>query len=87
MLCDRVTIICSGRTVQRGTLGELRQLSRTSVSAQADRPPAGLDALPGVYDVDLDGAGVSFTVDNEHLGAAMRGVTSRTQAAGFPHKP
>src|SRR6266498_2829139 len=84
-LCDRVTIIRSGRAVQSGTLSELRRRSRTSVSAQTDRPPAGLDALPGVHDVDLDGSRVTFTVDNDQLSPAMqllidhglRGVTSQ----------
>jgi ABC-2 type transport system ATP-binding protein len=84
-LCDRVTIIRSGRTVQSGTLSELRRLSRTSVSAQTDRPPTGLDALAGVHDVELSGTRVAFTVENDHLGAAMqllidhglRGVTSQ----------
>jgi ABC-2 type transport system ATP-binding protein len=84
-LCDRVTIIRSGRAVQSGTLSELRRRSRTSVSAQTDRPPAGLDALPGVHDVDLDGFRVTFTVDNDQLSPAMqllidhglRGVTSQ----------
>ena len=71
-LCDRVTIIRSGRAAQSGSLTELRHFSRTSVSAETDRPAAGLDALPGVGDVDLDGSRVTFTVDQEHLGAAMR---------------
>jgi polyether ionophore transport system ATP-binding protein len=75
-LCDRVTIIRSGRTVQSGTLSQLRHLSRTSVSAETDRPAAGLDALPGVGDVTLDGTldgtRVTFTVDQDSLGAAMR---------------
>ena len=67
------------------TLSELRRRSRTSVSAQTDRPPAGLDALPGVHDVDLDRSRVTFTVDNDQLSLAMqllidhglRGVTSQ----------
>jgi ABC-2 type transport system ATP-binding protein len=71
-LCDRVTIIRSGRAVQSGTLSQLRRLSRTSVSAETDRPAAGLGALPGVHDVDLDGSRVRFTVDNEHLEGAVR---------------
>src|SRR5262249_14024482 len=70
-LCDRVTIIRSGRAVQSGSLEELRRLSRTSVSARTDRPPTGLSARPGVHDVDLDGGRVRFTVDSAHLGAAM----------------
>lgn len=84
-LCDRVTIIRLGRSVQTGSLRELRHLSRTSVSADTDRPVAGLDAWPGVHDVEQDGLRVSFTVANEDLGAAMqllvdhglRGVTSQ----------
>jgi ABC-2 type transport system ATP-binding protein len=83
-LCDRVTIIRSGRTVQSGTLGELRRRSRTTVSAQTDRPPTALGTVAGVHDVELSGSHVTFTVDNDHLGAAMqllvdhglRGVTS-----------
>jgi len=74
-LCDRVTIIRSGRAVRSGTLDQLRRMSRTSVSAQTDRPPAGLAALPGVHDVERDGARVSFAVDNDDLGPAMRLLT------------
>jgi ABC-2 type transport system ATP-binding protein len=70
-LCDRVTIIRAGRAVQSGTLGQLRQLSRISVSAQTDYPPDGLSSLPGVHDVNLDGGRVSFTVEAAHLGLAM----------------
>jgi polyether ionophore transport system ATP-binding protein len=71
-LCDRVTIIRSGRAVQSGTLAQLRRLSRTSVSALTDRPPQDLGALAGVHDVALDGSRVAFTVDDAHLGDAMR---------------
>ena len=80
-LCDRVTIIRSGRTVQTGTLDELRRLSRTRVSALTLRPVTGLAALPGVQAVDHrvadDGAGdrVEFTVDQDHLEAAVRLLT------------
>ena len=40
-LCDRVSIIRAGRTVESGTLESLRQLTRTAVTAETDRPPAG----------------------------------------------
>lgn len=71
-LCDRVTIIRSGRTAQTGTLNQLRGLARTAVSAETDRPVVGLAALPGVHDVEADGLRVGFAVDNEHLEAATR---------------
>jgi ABC-2 type transport system ATP-binding protein len=71
-LCDRVSIIRSGRTVQSGTLTELRRLTRTSISAQTDRRPTGLAALPGVTDVQIDDHRVSFSVESDHLEAAVR---------------
>ena len=71
-LCDRVTIIRAGRTVQSGTLDQLRRLSRTAMSAQTDRPATGLETLPGVHDVAWEGTWVTFTVDSDGLGPAMR---------------
>jgi ABC-2 type transport system ATP-binding protein len=53
-LCDRVTIIRAGRTVETGTLAELRHLTRTSIAAELAGPPDGLDALPGVHDLVVD---------------------------------
>ena len=37
-----------------GTLAELRHLTRTSVAAELARPRAGLAALPGVHDLDVE---------------------------------
>src|ERR1700691_6064015 len=54
-LCDRVTIIRSGKMVDTGSLSDLRHLTRTSISAELDRPPQGLDQLPGVHDLDVAG--------------------------------
>jgi ABC-2 type transport system ATP-binding protein len=53
-LCDRVTIIRAGRTVETGTLAQLRHLTRTSINAELATEPAGLDQLPGVHDLVVD---------------------------------
>jgi ABC-2 type transport system ATP-binding protein len=58
-LCERVTIIRAGRTVESGTLAELRHLTRTSIAADLARAPAGLDQLPGVHDLDVQDFGAS----------------------------
>jgi ABC-2 type transport system ATP-binding protein len=71
-LCDRVSIIRSGRTVQTGTLSELRHLARTSISATTVRPPTGLSSLPGVTDLEVDGQRVSFDVETDQLEPAVR---------------
>ena len=46
-LCDTVTIIRAGRTVQSGTLAELRHLTRSSGAAGAGRGPAARGARAG----------------------------------------
>ncbi len=70
-LCDRVSIIRSGRTVESGTLSQLRHLTRTAVSAEMSRPPTGLDGLEGVHGVRVEGNRASFEVDTPKLGAAL----------------
>ena len=67
-LCDRVTIIRAGRTVESGTLDSLRQLTRTAVTAETAEPPAGLAAMPGVHEVEVHGATVHFHVDTDPPG-------------------
>src|SRR4029450_8618552 len=57
-LCDRVSIIRAGRIAQSGTLAELRHLTRTSIQAELAAPPDGLLALPGVHNLEVDGARV-----------------------------
>ena len=47
-LCDRVTVIRSGRAVFSGGLDELRAGAPTAVEAVTARPPAGLEGIDGV---------------------------------------
>ncbi|WP_042374076.1 ABC transporter ATP-binding protein [Streptacidiphilus neutrinimicus] len=75
-LCDRVSIIRAGRTVETGTLAELRHLTRTSVAAELVAPPTGLDALPGLHDVELHGTTLRCQVDTDHLDALLRVLTA-----------
>ncbi|WP_189299619.1 ABC transporter ATP-binding protein [Streptomyces albospinus] len=77
-LCDRVSIIRKGRTVESGSLGELRHLTRTSVVAELAGSPEGLGRLPGVHGLDVQpragGAGcrVRLQVDTDKLDAVLR---------------
>ncbi|MYS87690.1 ABC transporter ATP-binding protein [Embleya scabrispora] len=66
-LCDRVSIIRNGRTVESGSLADLRHLSRTTVRAELRGPGADLADLPGVHDVTESEGHVVLQVDNDHL--------------------
>jgi ABC-2 type transport system ATP-binding protein len=74
-LCDRVSIIRAGRTVQSGTLTELRHLTRTAVTAELADPPTGLDALAGIHDLQVEDHRVHFDVDTDELSAAMAALS------------
>ena len=71
-LCDRVTIIRQGRTVQSGALGELRHLARAAVAVVCDGDPAGISLLPGVHDVRRDGERLLFSVEDGALPEVLR---------------
>ncbi|MEU6676934.1 ABC transporter ATP-binding protein [Streptomyces sp. NPDC046925] len=75
-LCDRVSIIRKGRTVETGSLADLRHLTRTSVTAELAKPPNGLRELPGVHDVDVSGHRVKLQVETDKLDAVLRSLTS-----------
>jgi ABC-2 type transport system ATP-binding protein len=74
-LADRVTIIRAGRTVETGTLAELRHFTRTTVDAELDGPLAP-DSLPGAHDVVLDGPRLRCAVDNAALNEVLRRLTA-----------
>ncbi|HEV2782315.1 MAG TPA: ABC transporter ATP-binding protein [Actinophytocola sp.] len=74
-LCDRVSIIRLGRTVETGTLSELRHLTRTTISAELAGTPDGLSTLDHVHDLHVDGTKVRFDVDSHALDAVLRQLT------------
>ncbi|MGN9811517.1 ABC transporter ATP-binding protein [Micromonospora sp. BQ11] len=84
-LCDRVSIIREGRTVESGTLTELRHLARTTVTVETARPLTGVEALPGVHEVRAVDGRTSLEVEPAHLDTLLAhlvafGVTALTSA-------
>jgi ABC-2 type transport system ATP-binding protein len=86
-LCGRVSIIRAGRTVESGTLAELRRLTRTTVVAETEQPAAGLEAVPGVGHVQHRDGRVSFDVDPAHLDEAMRQLIGHGLRSLVSHPP
>jgi ABC-2 type transport system ATP-binding protein len=77
-LADGVTIIRNGRTVETGTLAEMRHLTRISVEAELAAPVA-LDGMPGVHELSVTGAAVRCQVDR----AALDEVVGHLHQAGI----
>jgi ABC-2 type transport system ATP-binding protein len=70
-LCNRVTIIRSGRAVRSGTLDELRHLMRTTVSARTRHDGEQLARAPFVRDFAIRDGHYVFSVDRGALDTAM----------------
>ncbi|WP_085367594.1 ABC transporter ATP-binding protein [Leifsonia sp. NCR5] len=71
-LCDRVSIIRAGRTVESGTLSELRHLTRTEVSFVADGiTDAQLARIPNAHDLHTSDGRVRFTADSDKLSGVL----------------
>ncbi len=74
-VCDTVTIIRGGRSVEHGTLADLRHLTRSNVDAVIEGDPSAVVGLPGVHAVVTEPAGagtrVRFDVDDDRMGAVL----------------
>ncbi|WP_426625947.1 ATP-binding cassette domain-containing protein [Leifsonia sp. McL0607] len=68
LLCDRVSIIREGKTVESGTLEQLRHLTRTEISFAADSvTQEQLTRIPDGHDLRIDNGRVKFTADSDAL--------------------
>ncbi|QBJ96612.1 ABC transporter ATP-binding protein [Rhodococcus sp. ABRD24] len=71
-LCQKVTIIRAGKTVESGSIDSMRHLSRTSITAEITGDPGDLGRIPGVEDVRFDGRTLHCQVDADALGTLIR---------------
>ena len=76
-LVDTVTIIRKGRTVESGSLEEMKRLARSRVAATLRSEPKGLELMQGVHDVEVEGARIRFSVDTDRLEDAMKWLLER----------
>ena len=86
-LADQISIIRHGRTVQSGTLTELRHLTRTSVEAVTVDPVVGLAELAGLHQLSTEGFRVRFDVDGDALDAAMARLSEAGLRSLTSHPP
>lgn len=74
-LCDRVSIIRGGEIIETGTFGELRHLTRTSITVDTIQPITGLQELEGVHNVDVEGTHAHLSVDAEKIDSVLKFLT------------
>ncbi|MBT2500696.1 ABC transporter ATP-binding protein [Agromyces sp. ISL-38] len=86
-LCDRVSIIRAGRTVESGTLAQLRHLTRTEVGfVHEPGREAAIEALDGTHDLVMDNGRVRFTVDSDRV-AGILPELARLEVRGLTIAP
>src|SRR5699024_7353234 len=70
-LADRVAIIRQGEIVETGTLDELRQLTRSTLTIETEEDVAKLSEIQGVVDVKQSNNQATFSADNQHLNSIL----------------
>lgn len=85
-LCDQITIIREGKTVENGTLEELRHLHRTVIEATSAQPIKGLSQVRGVHAVERVQDKTRFEVDTKHIDEALA-TLSKANIRGLRSQP
>ena len=75
-LCDRISIVRKGQTVESGTLADLRHLTRTTITAIVDGDASFLSNVNGVHDLTRTGPEVRFEVDSNRIGPVIAELSS-----------
>ncbi|MDZ7786347.1 MAG: ABC transporter ATP-binding protein [Candidatus Saccharibacteria bacterium] len=86
-LCDRVTIIREGKTVETGTLGELQHLHRTTIKVEATTKITGLSEQKGVHNLRTKGNHAEFEVESDRIDAVLDTLAKQKIKALRSHPP
>jgi ABC-2 type transport system ATP-binding protein len=86
-LCDRVSIIRKGKTVESGSLAELRHLTRTTIIAEISADPAAIRSLPGVHQLQIHDHRVELEVDSNHIDQVVSSLASLGVRSLISHPP
>lgn len=86
-LCDRVSIVRAGRTVEVGTLDEMRQLTRTTIEAELDAEPAVLQGVQALKIEGEDPVRLHCEVEPEALSEVVRQLSAAGLRSLVSRKP
>ena len=75
-VCDRISIVRSGRIVETGSLADLRHLQRMTVVAVTSHELHGLEDVVGLHDVTYDDRTLRCTVEPRGLADLLTHLTA-----------
>jgi ABC-2 type transport system ATP-binding protein len=74
-LCDRVTIVRAGKTVETGTLSQMRHLTRTSIRVGTKATLADVQKIAGVHDARSEADQLVFDADTDAVNGVLAALT------------
>ncbi len=86
-LADRVSIIRDGKTVDVGSLEQMRHLARISITANVARGASAMAKLKGVHHFRTQGDRVEFDVDPDELSGALAALAKSGATSLTSHPP
>ncbi len=86
-LCDRVTIIREGSTVESGELSNIQKLHRTKFTIEAKKATTGLSKIKGVHNLKVKDQTTTFDVEPEHLQTVMNSLAKLELKQITSHPP
>ncbi|MGJ3509729.1 ATP-binding cassette domain-containing protein [Enemella sp. A6] len=87
VLADQISIIRKGRIVESGTLRQMQHMSRTTITAETDRPADSLAGLPGVHDLRAHDHQVRLDVDGDRVDPVLRELAGLGLRSIVAHPP
>jgi polyether ionophore transport system ATP-binding protein len=86
-LCDRVSIVRRGRTVESGTLDQLRHLTRTTMVAEITGDADSMRHVPGLHKLQILDHQVEFEVDSDRIGEVVKSLAPLGVKSLISHPP
>jgi len=71
-LCDKVSIIRDGKIIESGKIEDLRHLTRTRVRIVTKKPVENVEAIDGIYDLDIKHTTYTFQVETNTIGSVLK---------------
>ncbi|MFN0200111.1 MAG: ATP-binding cassette domain-containing protein [Bacteroidia bacterium] len=86
-LCDRITIIRNGKTVESGSLVEMRHLTRLNVSFTTEKKVGDLSQFSDVFDLKVSENTTEFSIEGNQLNAVLQYLTQFGITSMTSHQP